>query len=90
LESLPRFEVGDHFGYDFFNPTGENLCRAVVTDVLQCFSGSTDRPEMRVRLRIRKMTASEQGQNRTNLQCKTAKISPDSSPGQRKNAIMWD
>lgn len=62
LESLPRFEVGDQFDYEFFNPTGENLCRAVVTDVLQCFSGSPDRPELRVRLRIRKLTASEQVQ----------------------------
>jgi hypothetical protein len=62
LESLPRFEVGDHIAYDFFNPTGDNLCGAVVTDVLQCFSGGPDRPELKVRLRIRKMTASEQGE----------------------------
>jgi hypothetical protein len=64
LESLPRFEVGDHFAYDFFKPAGDNLWRAIVTDVLQCFSGGPERPEFRVRLRIRKMTASEQGQIR--------------------------
>jgi hypothetical protein len=61
LESLPRFEVGDHIGYNFFNPACDDPWRAIVTDSLCCFSGGPDRPELRVRLRIRKMTASEQG-----------------------------
>ena len=62
LDSLPRFEAGDHFDYHFFSPACDTLSRAIVTDVLYCFSGGPDQPELRVRLQIREMTIFEKGQ----------------------------
>jgi hypothetical protein len=64
LESLPRFEIGDHFAYHFFDRTCDLGWRAVVTDAFYEFSGTQLKPAIKLCLRIREETVGEQSERR--------------------------
>jgi hypothetical protein len=62
LDSLPRFEVGDHVDEWFFNRTCDVGWRAIVTDVVYFWPGTTAKPELMLKLKIRSGNGNEQSE----------------------------